>query len=128
MAGRSRPGSAAIAIGSQRSSARGRGAGPVAGALEGASLDSAASQTSLVNNESLGFDQGAVFDNFAAHARCCRARPLICSGSERVPAAPVGGPRFHACHRRLSSFSMLHTTQHSSCLCCVANDASWQLV
>ena len=69
-AGPVRPGSAAIAIGARRSGSpdpesRGQGLGDRlhdAGSLGGNGRE-------LVNNESLGFDERAVFDNLAAHAR-----------------------------------------------------------
>ena len=69
-AGPAGPGSAAIAIGARRSGSPdpgigGQGAGDRlhdAGSLGGSGHE-------LVNNESLGFDERAVFDTLAAHAR-----------------------------------------------------------
>lgn len=68
--GPARPGSAAIAIGARRSGSPDPGIGGQglgnrlhdAGSLGGSGPE-------LVNNESLGFDERAVFDNLAAHAR-----------------------------------------------------------
>jgi len=76
----SRPGSAAIAIGGRRGGAA-AGEGLANGALEaGMSLGSSGRAASLVNNESLGFDQRAVFDNLAAHARCAAFVPACQPG------------------------------------------------
>ena len=70
-AGPARPGSAAIAIGARRSGSPDpgpKGQGVIGDGLRDADLMGGTGRE-LVNNESLGFDERAVFDNFAAHAR-----------------------------------------------------------
>lgn len=67
-AGPARPGSAAIAIGARRSGSLNPGPGGEGLGDRLRDADSLGGRE-LVNNESLGFDERAVFDNLAAHAR-----------------------------------------------------------
>ena len=93
-AGPARPGSAAIAIGARRSgspdpAAGGQGFGHRlhdAGSLGGSGRE-------LVNNESLGFDERAVFDNLAAHARhvSLSLQDVMCFSSCKGLATALAG-------------------------------------